>query len=56
MRLLLFRIKSQPDVAYQSVTYKKARDIVLSSSKREEVIFTYEFIFVFTPISLGRYC
>ena len=53
MRLLLFRIKSQPGVACKGVAYrKKACKIVLQSSKHEEheeVTFSHEFTFVFTP-------
>ena len=35
--LLLFRIKSQPGVAYKSVVYKKAFNIIFKSFKNEEV-------------------
>ena len=46
MRLLLFRIKSEPGVAYKIVAYKKECKFVLQSSKKEEVTFPREFIFI----------
>ena len=42
--LLLFRIKSQPGVAYKSVDYKNTFN---ESSKNEETTLPHEFIFVF---------
>ena len=51
--LLLFRIKSQPAVAYKSVVYKKAFHIVLKSSKNEEITLPHEFIFVFIQYFIG---
>ena len=48
--MLLFQIKSQPGVAYKSVSYiKKAFNAVLNSSKHEEIIFSFGSIFVFIP-------
>ena len=53
MRLILFRIKSGY-MAYESVAYKKKKfNVVLYSSKREEIIFAHEFIFVFTAYIIG---
>ena len=45
--LLLFRIKSQPGVAYKSVDYKKTFNVVFKSSENEEITLPHEFIFVF---------
>ena len=42
--LLLFLIKSQPSIAYKSVFYNKACNLVLQSSKHEEITFPYESI------------
>ena len=47
--LLLFWIKSQPGVAYKSVSYKQACKVVLKSSKHEEITFPHGFIFMFIP-------
>ena len=44
--LLLIQIKTHPDVAYKSVDYKKAFNVVFQSSKDEEITFPHEFIFV----------
>ena len=44
---LLFRIKSQPGVAYKSVVYKKACNVVFKSSENEKITLPHEFIFVF---------
>ena len=45
--MLLFRIRSQPGVAYISFAYKKACNIVFKSSKIEKMILLHEFNFVF---------
>ena len=55
--LLLFRIKSQPGVAYKSVVYKKAFKVVFKSSKNEKLTLPHECLFLcLSGISLGRYC
>ena len=46
MRLLLFRIKSEPSVAYKIGAYEKECNCVLQSSLKEEVTFPREFIFI----------
>ena len=51
--LLLFRIKSQPGVAYKSVDYKKTFNVVLKSSENEEITLPHEFIFVFIWYFIG---
>ena len=53
LRLLLFRIKSQPGVVYKSVVYKKACSVVFQSSKNEEMTLLHEFIFVFIQYFIG---
>ena len=53
MVLLPFRIKSQPGIAYKSVAYKKACNVVLQSSKYEEITLSHGFIFVFISYFLG---
>ena len=40
--LLLFRIKSQPGVAYKSVVYKKAFNLIFKFSKNEEITLPHE--------------
>ena len=48
--MLLFQIKSQPGVAYKTVSYiKKAFNAVLNSSKHGEIIFSFGYNFVFIP-------
>ena len=48
MSLLLCWIKSQPDVAYKSIFFKKKHvTLFFSLLKNEEVVFQNEFIFVF---------
>ena len=54
--MLLFQIKSPPDVGYKSVVYKKACTIVFSLSKNEEITFAAWVYFCLSAISLGRYC
>ena len=54
MRLLLFPIKSQHGVVYNSVAYKKGYNVVLQSSKHEEITFPHEFIFYLPRLSLGN--
>ena len=44
--MLLFWIKS-PGVAYKSVVYKKAFNLVFKSSKNEEITLPHDFIFGF---------
>ena len=39
--LLLFRIKSLADVASKSITYKEECNVVLQSSKYEEITLTH---------------
>ena len=51
--MLLFRIKSEPGVAYESVSYKKTSKVVSWSSKHEEITFPCEFSFVFNPYFFG---
>ena len=50
---LLFQIKSQLGVAYKSVNYKKAFNVVFQSSKNEEITVPDEFIFVFIMYFIG---
>ena len=50
---LLFQIKSQLGVAYKSVNYKKAFNVVFWSSKNEEITVPDEFIFVFMMYFIG---
>ena len=52
-RLLLFRIKSQSGIAFKSFSYQKTCNIILKSSKHEEIIFPHEFIFVFILYFIG---
>ena len=40
--LLLFQIKSQPGVAYKSVVYKKAFNLIFKFSKNEEITLPHE--------------
>ena len=40
--LLLFQIKSQPGVAYKSVVYKKAFNLIFTFSKNEEITLPHE--------------
>ena len=53
--LLLFQIKSQPDVACKSVCYKRAFNVIFQSSKNWEITFLHEFIFS-SSVLLGWYC
>ena len=59
--LLLFRIKSQSDVACKSVIYKKVFSVVFRSSKNGRINLPHEFIFVFIwhfigPILSEKFC
>ena len=59
--LLLFRIKSQSDVACKSVIYKKVLSVVFRSSKNGRINLPHEFIFVFIwhfigPILSEKFC
>ena len=56
LKFLLFQIKSQQGVAYKSVVYKKACNIVFQSSKNEKITLPCEFIFVFICYFTGQYC
>ena len=48
LKLLIQKLlRSQPGVAYKSIGYRKTCNFVLQSSKHEEMIFPYEFIFEF---------
>lgn len=47
MRLLLFQIKFETDVAYKRIANKKACSIVLFSGKLEEITFTHFFFSVY---------
>ena len=50
LKLLIQKLlRSQPGVAYKSIGYRKTCNFVLQSSKHEEMIFPYEFIFEFMP-------
>ena len=45
LECLLFHIKSQPDVAFKSVDYKKTFNVIFQSSKNKEITFPHKFIF-----------
>ena len=47
MRLLLFQIKIEADLAYKRIANKKACNIVLFSGKNEEITFTHYFFSVY---------
>ena len=53
--ILLFHIKYQPGVAYKSVNYKKAFNVVFGLLKMNKQ-HSCEFIFVFILFSLERHC
>ena len=52
--ILLFHIKSQPDVAYKSVNYKRAFNVVFGLLKMNKQL-SCEFIFVFILFLLQRH-
>ena len=45
LECLLFRIKSQPGVAYKSAVYKRAFNVVFKSSKNEKNNFAMQVYF-----------
>ena len=53
LECLLFRIKSQPGVAYKSAVYKRAFNVVFKSSKNEKITLPCKFIFVFIWYLIG---
>ena len=61
LECLLFRIKSQSDVACKSVIYKKVFSVVFRSSENGRINLPHEFIFVFMwhfigPILWQKFC
>ena len=53
LECLLFRTKSQPGVAYESVACKRAFNVALRSSKNEKTTLPHKFIFAFISCFIG---
>ena len=54
--MLLFWIKSQPGVVYKTFVYTNACNVVLQSSKNEEITLPQSLFLCLSGILLRRYC
>ena len=51
--LLLFEITSQSGVAYKNADYKKGFNVVVRSSKNEEITFPHDILLIFILYFIG---